>query len=274
MKEIFRLLVATVFLLLSPLEAKKLKSFKNSVSMKFVKIPSGSYMMGTSLPTKKCPKDNPFTKEDEYVICLKEVKKMANSISKDEKPSHKVTIQSFYMQTTEVTQKQWYAVMGNNPSYFKNGDPNMPIENVSYEDVMLFIKKLNEKEHTNKYRLPTEEEWEYAARAGSTTKWFFGNKASKLGKYAWYAKNSKESPHPVAKKKPNKWGLYDIHGNVMEWTSSGYSEDYSSQRRQTAKMVRGGSFNFLENGTRSAFRFSGAVDDRIKFIGFRLSATK
>ncbi len=151
MKIILKLLVVVAILYLSPLEAKHLKSFKNSVSMKFVKIPSGGYMMGTPIPAKKCPKDNPFTKQDEHAICLKKAKKIKNSVDKSETPSHKVTLQSFYMQTTEVTQKQWYDVMGSNPAYFKNGNPNMPIESVSYNDVVLFIKKLNEKEHTTKY---------------------------------------------------------------------------------------------------------------------------
>lgn len=274
MKVIFKLLILTISLLLSPLEAKHLKSFENSLSMKFVKIPSGSYMMGTPLPKKECPKDNPFTNEDEHAICMKKAKNMVKSVDKSEIPSHSVTVQSFYMQTTEVTQKQWYDVMGNNPAHFKNGDPNMPIENVSYNDVVLFIKKLNEKEHTNKYRLPTEEEWEYAARAGSTTKWSFGSDISKLIKYAWFSDNSKDTPHPVAKKKPNRWGLYDMYGNVMEWTNSGYSENYDTQRRDSAKMIRGGSFNFVANATRSAFRFSSSNDDRLNFIGFRLALTK
>lgn len=121
------------------------------------------------------------------------------------------------MATTEVTQGQWYAVMGNNPAYFQNGNPDMPVEQVSWYDAQAFIKKLNQKEHTNAYRLPTEEEWEYAARAGSSGKWCFGNSESELSQYAWY---DGSTTHPVATKKPNKWGLYDMYGNVWEWTNS------------------------------------------------------
>ncbi len=112
----------------------------------------------------------------------------------------------------EVTQKQWHEVMGTNPSTFKGDD--LPVESVSWNDVQKFIKKLNKKENTNKYRLPSEAEWEYAARAGTTTRYSFGDDARKLRNYAWYYANSNFETHPVGEKKPNTWGLYDMHGNV------------------------------------------------------------
>ena len=134
---------------------------------------------------------------------------------KDEK-QHRVTLtKGFYMGATEVTQSQWKAIMGNNPSYFK-GD-NRPVEKVSWDDCQEFIRELNLQEGGNKYRLPTEAEWEYTCRAGTTTRFCFGDSESRLGDYAWYSSNSSSKTHPVSRKKPNVWGLYDMHGNVWEW---------------------------------------------------------
>lgn len=121
-----------------------------------------------------------------------------------------------------VTQAQYEMVMGNNPSYFKDSGPDAPVETVSFNDAQAFIKKLNEIQNEYTYRLPTEEEWEYACRAGSTTDYFFGNDESDLKDYAWYCENSDNKTHPVKQKKPNAWGLYDMHGNVWEWTESVY----------------------------------------------------
>ena len=244
------------------------KDFTNSIGMKFVAIPSGSYMMGTATPsTADCPKDNPFTHQNEHQEC---VDKRTGDVSKDETPQHRVHIKSFYMATTEVTQGQWYAVMGNNPAHFQNGNPNMPVEQVSWYDAQAFIKKLNQKEHTNAYRLPTEEEWEYAARAGSSGKWCFGNSESKLGQYAWY---NGSRTHPVAKKKPNKFGLYDMHGNVWEWTSSWYSKNYNSTRKHEYKVLRGGGCDNSAGYSRSAYRDISSRDYRHGVNGFRLART-
>ena len=129
---------------------------------------------------------------------------------------HKVTLtKGVYIGVTEITQSQWKAIMGNNPSYFK-GD-NLPVEQVSWNDCQEFIRKLNLQEGGNKYRLPTEAEWEYTCRAGTTTRFCFGDSESRLGDYAWYSSNSSSKTHPVSRKKPNVWGLYDMHGNVWEW---------------------------------------------------------
>ena len=133
-----------------------------------------------------------------------------------EQSAHRIEIsQAFYLGKYEVTQAQWKDVMGKNPSGFK-GD-NRPVEEVSWEDVQEFIRRLNAREQGVTYRLPTEAEWEYAARAGSTTAYSFGDDTLQLGEYAWYWENADGTTHPVGQLKPNAWGLYDMHGNVWEW---------------------------------------------------------
>lgn len=128
-------------------------------------------------------------------------------------------IEEFEMQQTTVTQAQWEEVMGNNPSRIKGDD--LPVTNVSWHDAQEFCKRLSERTGDT-YRLPTEAEWEYACRAGSTGKWCFGDDESQLDEYAWYYDNSSGTVHPVAQKKPNAWGLYDMHGNVWEWCQDEY----------------------------------------------------
>ncbi|MEI8241566.1 MAG: formylglycine-generating enzyme family protein, partial [Actinomycetota bacterium] len=131
---------------------------------------------------------------------------------------HKVTItKPFYLGKYEVTQEQWKAVMGNTPSYFKG--PKNPVENVSWNVCQEFLVKLNAKAggQGGKFVLPTEAQWEYACQAGSTGIFCFGNDRKQLGEYAWCGKNSGSKTHPVGGKKPNAWGLYDMHGNVSEW---------------------------------------------------------
>ncbi len=168
--------------------------------LKLVSIPAGSFMMGSN-------------DGDSY-----------------EKPVHKVTISKpFYMGATEVTQSQWKMIMGNNPSYFKGDD--LPVDYISWKDCMEFCKKLTvtEKAKGNlpadwEYRLPTEAEWEYCCRAGSSTEYCFGEDKSRFGEYAWFCSNSNGETHPVGIKKPNAWGLYDMHGNVYEWCLDRYGE--------------------------------------------------
>lgn len=237
-------------------------NFTNSIGMKFKKIPAGSFVMGT--PTPNCPKDNPFTEKNEFDECL-------GSISKDETPAHRVSVNSFYMGETEVTQGQWYEVMGNNPAKFKTGDANMPVERVSWDDAKEFISRLNQKEGTNKYRLPTEEEWEYAARAGTTTKWYCGDSEACVKSIAVYDTNS---PKPVKSKKPNAFGLYDMSGNVWEWTDSCWTKDYNSGKDCSIKVIRGGSAGDDADDARSANRVDVTPDIRGKYLGFRLLRTK
>jgi len=174
---------------------------------------------------------------------------------------HKVTISTpFYIAVTPVTQKQWIAVMNKNPSEFKGKDN--PVECVSWDDAKEFIKKINNMENISAYRLPTEAEWEYACRAGTTTKYCFGNETDKLKDYAWYNENSDKMTQPVKQKKPNSWGLYDMHGNVWEWCEDWFGE-YSSKHVTDPKgpdvgsdrVVRGGSWSYSPVNVRGCSHF-------------------
>ena len=140
-------------------------------------------------------------------------------------PQHAVTLSSFKISAYEITQGQWKAVMGDNPSEIKTCGTDCPVDAVSWDDVQDFIDALNNKTSL-RYRLPTEAEWEYAARAGTSTKYYCGNDESCLDTIAWYQGSADAQPHPVGLKAPNAWGLYDTSGNVWEFVSDWYDEDY------------------------------------------------
>jgi formylglycine-generating enzyme required for sulfatase activity len=197
-----------------------------------------------------------------------------------ETPSHRVCIDKpFFIGETEVTQKQWQDVMGNNPS--KNKVEDKPVDRVSWDDVQEFIKKLNAKEGGNYFRLPTEAEWEYAARAGNDTDYSFGDNPKSLPQFAWFGNlGYKGSPHEVAQKDPNEWGLYDMHGNVWEWVQDWYDGSYYSNSPANNptgpetgkyKVYRGGSFIGKATNLRSSVRFSALPMSRTHDVGFRLA---
>ncbi len=196
----------------------------------------------------------------------------------DEKP-HQVTIsRPFYMQTTEVTQAQWKRVMGNNPSYFKDCGDDCPVEQVSWDDVQEFIRRLNMSEGTTLYRLPTEAEWEYAARSGGKREAYAGTSdASKLDNYAWNNDNSGNQTHPVGLKSPNGLGLYDMSGNVWEWVQDWYG-DYPSgsvtdpfgPSDGKCRVYRGGAYNDWMVKREVESRNCGPSTLRLSWLGFRL----
>jgi serine/threonine protein kinase len=196
----------------------------------------------------------------------------------DESPKHKVKVDSFALGICEVTQGQWKAVMGggDNPSQF-SGDDNLPVDNVSWALAQDFIKALQQKTGQQGYRLPTEKEWEYAARAGSTGKWSFDDGKGELSDYAWYSKNAASRTRPVGKKIPNKWGLFDMQGNVMELCQDWYDEDaYKPGRRNPLlrkyHVLRGGCIVCAESECRVSFRDYDEFGPG-KHIGFRIAKT-
>lgn len=147
-----------------------------------------------------------------------------NNTYKSEKPQHKVTVKEFYIGKYPVTQAQYEAVINTNPSHFSS-NPNNLVERVIWNDARKFCQKLSQL--TGKeYQLPSEAEWEYARRAGTTSRYYFGDNAKQLGDYAWYSGNSNRKTHPVGEKQPNPWGLYDMNGNVWEWCEDKWHENY------------------------------------------------
>ncbi len=217
-------------------------------TMKLAPIPAGEFTMGS--PTN-------------------EVGRYRNDDS--ESPQHRVRItKPFYMGATEVTQRQYEAVMGTNPSHYKG--PDRPVEDVTYVDAVEFCRRLNEKAGTA-VRLPTEAEWEYACRAGTTTAYYYGADPKQLSDYAWYDDDSGGQTHPVGLKKPNAWGLYDMAGNVSEWCQDWYDPGYYAvsppedpqgpPTGKASRVARGGTADDPARSCRSAGRDYGDQ----KFIG-------
>lgn len=232
------------------------KGFKNSIGMEFILIPAGSFEMGCSSGDNDC--------------------------ESDERPQHKVNItKPFYMGTYEVTQGQWRLVMGNNPSHFTKCGENCPVEQVSWDDIQEFIQKLNAKEGGTKYRLPTEAEWEYSARAGTKTKYYWGNTID--NSYLYYEGSSGKGTAKVGQKKPNAFGLYDMCGNVWEWVEDIFDETYYSKSPAnyptgselgTYRVSRGGSWFNDSRLNRVSYRNNHSSDYRFYNLGFRLVRTQ
>ena len=194
----------------------------------------------------------------------------------NEKPAHSVTLSNFWIGQTEVTQALWQAVMGKNPSGFK-GD-KLPVEKVSWTDCQDFIKELNTKTG-KKFRLPTEAEWEYAARGGNKSKGYKYSGGNDIDKVAWYKDNSSEKTHDVGTKTANELGIYDMTGNVHEWCSDWYSNSYYSHSPTTNpqgpntgsyRVLRGGCMFSSAPSCRVAFRGNGKPDKRDDDLGLRL----
>ena len=213
--------------------------------MTFVHIPGGSFQMGS------------------------------NDGGSDEKPVHRVTLRSFQIMTTEVTQSMWREVMGTDPSFWKGDD--LPVRRVSWNDCQEFIGKLNQRDPGKGYRLPTEAEWEYACRAGTSTKYCSGNSESDLNRVAWYDENSSDKTHPVGRKEANAWDLYNMHGNAWEWCEDRWHDNYDGapsdgsaweSGSSSSRVLRGGSWCSSSRACLSTSRGSGKPD--LRSSGFRL----
>lgn len=191
---------------------------------------------------------------------------------RDEHPQHQVCVSGFAMDATEVTQAAFVNVMGINPSHFSNCGANCPVENVTAPQAMEFCRRVGK-------RLPTEAEWEYAARAGTSTKWAWGDDDGKSGEYAWFEDNSGKRTHPVAQLRPNAWGLYDMAGNVWEWVADRYDR-YSSASQQdplgsfsgSKQVARGGGWDHSTSNLRPAHRDRGGPGSTDGYMGFRCVA--
>lgn len=235
----------------SAVESVQNSTFDNTIGMEFVLIPAGNFYMGS-------PPD-----EEGRLI--------------NEGPVHEVQItEAFYMGKYEVTQEQWIEIMGVTPSMSK--EDRLPADSISWNQIQEFIIKLNEQENTHKYRLPSEAEWEYAARAGTTTRYSFGENEMKLDNYAWYHENSQGTTHPVGQKLPNQWGLYDMHGNVWEVVQDGFHDNYNNAPLDGSVwetvnknfISRGGSWDNDANLLRSSTRHRNDPGDRNFLTGFRI----
>jgi formylglycine-generating enzyme required for sulfatase activity len=234
-------------------EAAEAKIITNSIGMKLTLIPAGEFMMGS--PNSDSDADS------------------------QEKP-HRVRItKPFYLGTTEVTQGQYKEVSGENPSHFRKLGPTLPVELVSWEDAQAFCRKLSELTQ-QRYRLPTEAEWEYACRAGSAQEYCSGDDESGFGDYAWYTENSGGMTHWGGQKKPNAWGLYDMHGNVWEWCADWYDSGYYAKSpldapagppEGTYRVFRGGSWYSPAKFCRSADRGRNFPLMRFVYLGFRVA---
>ena len=178
--------------------------------------------------------------------------------NEDEKPAHQVTLSSYMIGKTEVTQELWEAVMGSNPSDFKGS--NLPVEEVSWEDCQTFIRKLNALTGKN-FRLPTEAEWEFAARGGNNSRGYKYSGSNTVSNVAWYKDNSSSTTHPVATKAPNELGIYDMSGNVWEWCSDWYGS-YSSSSQYNPTGSNTGSSRVLRGGSWFYYAFACRVSGR------------
>ncbi len=241
---------------------------ENPIGMQLRLIPPGEFMMGS-------PESEEGRRDDES-------------------PQHRVRItRPFYLGVYPVTQSEWASVMGNNPSAFSSDGRNsdrvsglspddFPVEMVSWEDAQEFIGELNERSEETGWvhRLPTEAEWEHACRAGTTTRYYFGVDEAELGEYAWFRVNSGSRPHPVGQKRPNAWGLYDMHGNVWELCFDWYSADYyanspledpTGPEGGSNRVFRGGGWSSTARACRSAFRHGLPPGHRFDFLGLRVA---
>lgn len=232
------------------------ETLPGGLRLSMIAIPAGSFLMGS-------PDSDPDARTWE-------------------KPQHEVSLGAFHIGQFPVTQEQWQTIMGNNPSLF-GGNPQNPVEQVSWDDCQAFCQKLSQL-LSKTYRLPSEAEWEYACRAGTTTRYSFGDDPEQLGDHSWYNKNSGGTTHPVGQKKPNPWGLYDVHGNVWEWCADHGHDSYAEKPQSlkdngnsiwvdsngSTRVRRGGSSFSYPWDCHSAVSWDDTPDLRDGGIGFRV----
>ena len=227
-----------------------IETLPNGLSFKMIEVEGGTFMMGGS---------------------------DGEELSR-EKPVHEVSLKTFFMGEFPVTQVLWEKVMGNNPAYFK-GD-NRPIEEVSWIDSQDFLKKLN-KLTRRKYRLPTEAEWEFAARGGIYSEEYIYSGSDRLAEVGWYGENSNNETHPVGEKLANELGFYDMSGNVWEWVEDNWHDNYHgapidgsswlSSSKEASHVYRGGCWFTSTRTCRVSFRRDRSPDYRVNILGFRLA---
>lgn len=210
----------------------------NGVTFEMVRVDGGSYQMGSY------------------------------SGYNDEQPVHTETVNTFYIGKTEVTQRLWSAVMGNNPSHFRG--ENLPVEMVSWYDCQEFVDRLS-RLTGRVFRLPTEAEWEYAARGGNKSRGYTYSGSEDVYRVAWYDENSGGTTHPVGQKLDNELGIFDMSGNVWEWCSDNYSNSYAQPRNSSNRVLRGGFWNNLASFCRVAYRSDSSPGDRNNRYGLRLA---
>ena len=238
------------------------------VTLELVWIPGGTFDMGkgpTAFERAKRTVAGWFGKKISYPYIP------------NESPVHEVTLEGFWMGKCEVTQAQWEAVMGSNPSNYTY--PDHPVERISWHQATEFCRKLSVQTGM-KFALPSEAQWEYACRAGSPGERFFGDSENNIADYAWYAGNSKGQHHAVGTRKPNAWGLYDTYGNVWEWCQDSMQNNYRGApangdawvlRGATYRVIRGGYWGDAAKYCRSAYRHRFLSDKSKKNIGFRIA---
>ena len=262
------ILSSLLLLCLSPV--LQAETFTSSFGVSFVRINPGSFIMGNQ----------------HFNELAKEVPAERLDSLKKELPAHKVTIsKAFYLATTEVTQALWLKIMNDQPGKDERWEredwASLPVSRVSWEDVRDFIQQLNQLDTDYRYRLPSEAEWEYAARAGTSGLRPFDFNA--MGDYAWYRDNSNDVPMPVGSLKPNAWGLYDMIGNVWEWVADSYDPDYYQYSPELdpaggeisyRKSMRGGSYHCTTERVRVGIRGSYDEERSMSVLGFRLAADR
>lgn len=227
----------------------------DALGFEFVPIPAGSFVMGGAKSEGKFP---------------------------EEAPPVQANIDGFLLGRFEVTQQQWFDVMGANPSAFK--DPRKPVDSITWYDIEEFIKRLNERAGAQIYRLPSEAEWEYAVRAGTTTDYYYGDDAAELERHGWIGQEGNVGTRPVGQREPNPWGLFDVYGNVWEWVADCWHDDYQGRPADARpwvdpagckhRVLRGGGWNTPADRARSSSRGTYPADLNDVSNGFRLAKTR